>query len=90
MEIILKQNTPEIIEKIKQAGIDVCRCTSFTNAVWLEYMGINGVHGVGYSDETEPMSVDEALKLFLTDCKNPIFCKDVEEFINKIKNYENY
>lgn len=88
---ILKQNSEVIRQKIKDAGIRVCICASFKDACWLDYSTVvaNGVHGVGYfGEEVETHSVEEELARFLAECKNPIFCKDVDEFIRLIKEFE--
>lgn len=90
MTLVLKDNSPEIREKIRQAGIDVCSCAEHKDSVWLDFMNINGVHGVGYSDETDGnLTVEQALARFQVDVKDIVYCKDVNEFITKIKNYEN-
>lgn len=91
MALVLKDNSPEIREKIRQAGIHVCPCTEFKNAVWLDVMNIlYGVHGVGYSDETVGnLTVEQELARFQAEVKDIVYCKDVDEFIDKIKNYEN-
>ena len=90
MTLILKENSGQIRDKIKQSGIRVCCCAEFKDSVWLDYSGINGVHGVGYYDEeyTGTNSVESELGRFLAECKDPVFCKDVDEFITKIKKYD--
>lgn len=90
MTLVLKDNSPKIREEIKKAGIELCKCTEFKNAVWLDFMDINGVHGVGYSDETDGnLTVEQVLARFQAEIKNIVYCKDVDEFITKIKDYEN-
>lgn len=90
MALVLKDNSPEIREKIRQAGIDVCSCAEDKDSVWLDFMNINGVHGVGYSDETDGnLTVEQELARFQAEVKDIVYCKDVDEFIDKIKNYEN-
>ena len=85
--IILKQNSPEIRQRIKDAGISVCLCAGFNGSIWLVYhVGLNAyfdVHGVGYSDET--MSGKEHIDIFLKETKYIIECRSVEEFIQEIK-----
>ena len=89
--IVLKQNSSEIRQKIEDAGIRVCICCSFKNAVWLvchpESEAAFDVHGVGYSDENLP--VEDELAFVEYDWKQynvkVIECKDVDEFINRIK-----
>ena len=88
---ILKKNSAEIRRRIMQNGIHICTCTTFKNAVWLDYSTVvaNGVHGKGYFDEeVGTHSVEEEIARFLAECKNPIFCKDVDEFIRLIKEFE--
>ena len=86
---ILKENSEEIRKKITDAGISVCLCAEFTDAEWLEYYTsiANGVHGNGYP--YEGMTKEEPRALFLHEVKNPVWCKDVDEFINIIKEFEN-
>lgn len=87
--LILKHNSEDIRNKIKQAGIDVCTCSEYKESVWLDYSGINSVHGIGYSDETVGnLSIEQELKRFMAECKEPVFCKNVDEFIIKIKEYK--
>lgn len=85
---ILKDNSPEIRKRIRDAGINVCICASFDSSRWLDYSTrvANGVHGVGGSDDfTE--SVDAVIARFVFECNNPVYCKDVDDFINKIKSF---
>ena len=86
---ILKNNSEEIRKKITDAGISVCFCASFEDADWLDYSTAvgNGVHGVGYPDVG--MTKEETLALYKHEVKNPIWCKNVDEFINLIKEFEN-
>lgn len=84
--LVLKNNSPEIIDKIKTSGIMVCKCAEFKNSVWLDYSGINGVHGVGYYDEeVGTKSVQDELDRFVAENKDIVYCKNVKQFINKIK-----
>ena len=86
---ILKNNSEEIRKKVTDAGISVCFCASFAGADWLDFSTAvnNGVHGVGYPDVG--MTKEETLALYKHEVKNPIWCKDVDEFINLIKEFEN-
>ena len=90
--IILQQNSPEIREKIEKAGIKCCICCGFKDAGWLDFHpGITKeVHGVGYyGGELDFIkSQQEAYDFFLSGCNDPLFCKDVDEFIKTIKQYE--
>ena len=84
---ILKDNNEAIREKIRNAGIDVCFCSSFSDADWLDYHTVVGtVHGNGYP--YEGMTKEETRALFLHEVKNPVWCKDVDEFIERILEYE--
>lgn len=92
MMLVLKENSPEIIQAIKDSGIRVCGCVKFKDSVWLDYSGItpNVVHAVGYYDEElGTKSVEEELNRFISENKDIVYCKDVDEFINKIKEIEN-
>ena len=86
MDLILRANNEEIRQALKAAGIEVCVCASFVDAVWLHYLPeTNSVHGVGYyGEENETRSVAEEIGSFILDCKEPYLCRDVEEFIDKI------
>lgn len=84
--LVLKDNSPEIRDKIKTSGITVCPCAEFKNSVWLDYSGINGVHGVGYySEDVGTKSIQEELDRFVAENKDIIFCQDVDDFILRIK-----
>lgn len=85
---VLKENSEAIREKIRDAGIRVCVCASFNGTIWLDYSTVvsNGVHGLGYGDET--MSGEAYLSLFMRETKNVIVCKDVDEFIARILEFE--
>lgn len=93
MILVLKENSPEIIQAIKDSGIKVCGCVKFKNSVWLDYSGVtpNVVHAVGYYDEelVGTKSVEEELNRFVGENKDIVYCKDVNEFISKIKEIEN-
>ena len=86
---ILKNNSEEIRKKITDAGISVCFCASFVDADWLDFSTAvnNGVHGVGFP--FDGMTKDETLALYQHEVKNPVWCKDVDEFINIIKEFKN-
>lgn len=88
--LVLKDNSPEIRDRIKISGIEVCCCAEFKDSVWLDYSGVNGVHGIGYYDEeVGTKSIQEELDRFVTENKDIVYCENVEQFINKIKDYEN-
>jgi len=85
---ILRANSEEVRKQIEMAGIHVCPCCEFKNACWLDYHTsiANGVHGVGYYDETSlSKSQAEEIQRYVSEVQNPVFCTSVEDFINKIK-----
>ena len=86
---ILKENSEDIRKKITDAGISVCFCASFDDADWLDFSTAvnNGVNGVGYPDVG--MTKEETLALYKHEVKNPVWCKDIDEFINIIKEFKN-
>lgn len=87
--LVLKQNSHEIREKIKQAGIEVCECAEFKDSVWLSYTGAtpNKIHGVGYYDEEVGIkSIQDELDRFVTENKGQIWeFFNVDAFIEMIK-----
>ena len=84
---ILKENSEAIRQKIRDAGIDVCACASFYDADWLDYhTSVGGVHGNGYP--YEGMTKEETRALFLREVKNPVFCENVDVFIEKILEFK--
>ena len=86
MTIVLKNNNEAIRKKIADGGIELCQCTMFYGACWLNYNETTkSVHGLGYP--FEGMTQEETLAQFEYECKDPCYCKDVNEFINKIKDY---
>lgn len=89
--LILKDNNDDIISKLKEAEINCCSCCTFP-APWLDFnFGVtNLVHGVGYPDEDEGTTSEQELERFVAECKDPYYCKDVEEFITKIKEQQKH
>lgn len=88
---VLKENSEEIRQRIKDVGIDVCPCATFQGSCWLDYSTrvANGVHGVGYyGEENETHSQQEELARFVSECRNMVVCKDVDEFLAKILEFE--
>ena len=85
---ILKENSEAIRKKIADAGIHVCPCSKFDDSDWLDYSTAvgNGVHGNGYP--FEGMTKEQTRALFLHEVKNPIWCENVDDFIEKIKAHE--
>lgn len=85
--IILKYNSPEILEEIKSYGINVCRCCEYDDSVWLNYNDYitDMVHGVGYhSEEDGYKSQEERIQYFISEVTNPYYCNNTKEFIEKI------
>ena len=85
MTIILKDNNVEIRRKIVDAGIKLCPCAEFVDSDWLDYNpGITEfVHGVG--SPYEGMTKEDTRAQFLFELKDPVWCENVDEFIDKIK-----
>lgn len=83
--LVLKKNSEEIRQKIRDAGIDVCWCASHVDADWLDFdVNIqNGVHGNGYA--YEGMTKEQTRAMFLDEDEPILYCKDVDEFINEIQ-----
>lgn len=83
--LVLKENSEEIRNKIRDAGIDVCWCACHVDADWLDF-GVNiqnGVHGNGYA--YEGMTKEQTRAVFLDEDEPILWCKDVDEFIKEIK-----
>lgn len=87
MTYVYKHNTETVRNALGKAGVKLCRCCSFKNAVWLSFSGVTDmVHGEGYSDETDGnRTVDEVIKRFENDCNDICYCHSIDEFINNIK-----
>lgn len=90
--ILLRRNSPGIRRRIEKSGISVCMCAGFDGSVWLDYYPENdecSVHGIGYPCECG--STDGELSFFEYELKmsgtEVIDCVDVDEFIEKIKEY---
>lgn len=76
----IRKNTLELQEKLKEMGYHICPCCNFDNAVWLVNLTQNSsIHGIGYSDETMPMTVTEALRQFTAET-SAIDCGENEDF----------
>ena len=86
---ILKENNAAIRKKIKDSGIHVCICTEFDGSIWLDYSTAvnNGVHGIGYGGYE--MTGEEHMALFLHEVRNPVWCRNVDEFIELILEFRN-
>ena len=91
INILLKQNNKVIIDKLKASDIRVCICAEFNESVWIHYSTLtNSVHGIGYPIECYPDATpDEMCKYYLGESTCDIIeCKDIDEFINQIKKYQ--
>lgn len=92
--VFIKQNSPEIREKLKQAGYSICVCAGFVDSVWLDYHPdsqdlYRDIHGTGYADEDDeggmtPMQrIEGRLKLDWYYSEDKEFFETVEEFLEK-------
>lgn len=85
--ILLKQNNAAIRDEIRRNNIEICPCSEFVGAKWLDYYpSVGSVHGVGYryegmDSETTIAFVQHEWKEYNVEV---IECKDVQEFIAKI------
>lgn len=78
----IRKNTKELRERIEELGIPVCKCTEFPKSCWLhidnnELIPIS-CHGIGFEDETYPLTQEQQLKQFVKDTKD-IDCKEDEQ-----------
>lgn len=104
-DVYLRANSPEIRQKIKDAGISVCICSGFDGSDILhccrsiiqeikDGKKLFYVHGIGYTDDDEPKGRHEYyIKEFLDDVENKdsaVDCgSDVDMFISEIKKMHN-
>lgn len=66
----IRKNTPELRSKLKELGYDICCCTEIKDAYWLNTFLLDktpSVHGIGYLDEVEPLTLEKRLQCFLED-----------------------
>lgn len=76
--VFIRKNTNELLDKLEKLGYSTCLCTHIDGAVWLSTLASNGtVHGIGYSDETMPMTVEEACEMYIRE-SNGIDCGENE------------
>ena len=98
--VFIKANSPEIRNKLKEAGFSVCACASFDDSVWLDYHPKNtyyrDIHGCGYCDPgdwDEKFSPLERIKMRLEESgyysKDREFFDNVDEFLKKYQNERN-
>lgn len=75
----IRKNTSELQEKLKEMGYFICPCCNAKNAVWLDNNPhSSSIHGIGYSDETAPATVEEELARFHYET-DAIDCGEKEE-----------
>lgn len=61
----IRKNTKELQNELEKLGYKICICANFENAIWLDTLTENGtVHGVGYTDETMPRTVEEECAIY--------------------------
>lgn len=103
---ILKENTEEDRIKIQNAGISICCCTEFEDAIWLDCRPMDKmlqdehhylVHGMGYDEDNEFGYKGNPKGMVAFDLDNaakhgqtPIYCDNVDEFIHYIKVFTKY
>lgn len=89
--LVLKENSPKIRATLALYNIECCTCCNFNGAVWLNYKDdiTHIVHGKGYTDDLFPSTQQEELDRFVAETKDIYYCKDVNEFIEKIKEQQN-
>lgn len=91
--VFIKENSPEVRNKLKKAGFTLCVCAFFDDSVWLDYNPErNCIHGEGCCvdyDLDNNYSPLERIKLRLSKNKyypeNREFFDNVDEFIKKYK-----
>lgn len=92
--VFIRENSPEIRKRLKEAGFSICICAGFEDSVWLDYHPENNhifdIHGTGYTDKgdwDEKYPPLERIKIRLETedyySKEREFFDDVEEFIKK-------
>ena len=77
----IRKNTQELRDELERLGYDLCQCTRFGDAVWLDSYASGTIHGVGYYDDCFPFnSVGECIEFFLKDAEkdNLYDCGDNE------------
>lgn len=100
--VFIKENSPEIREKLKDAGFSVCICASFEDSIWLDYSPEGNfqfdIHGIGYDSEDEwglkhllpKERIEEWLKMEGVITKDREFFNTVDEFLEIYGRKENY
>lgn len=70
----IRKNTPELREKLKESGVNVCPCVEFEDWTWLSYSEY-GCHGIAKYDEFGGNHQNQ----FLYENKDRIDCGENEE-----------
>lgn len=88
IDIILKVNSSLVRKRLEDAGLKVCLCCAFDQAVWLHCCNTEmeyDIHGVGYPhEEMDLYKVEEVLNQFISESGNIIDCDfDVDKFIER-------
>ena len=98
--VFIKQNSPEVRQKLKDAGFSLCVYTRFKDAIWLTYLPNSDlpfdIHEEGFANDDDlNLKPIDRIKLRATKegyypKEREFFCT-VEEFLKKYKpNYNNY
>ena len=79
-ECFIRKNNLELLYKLWEIGYEICPCCHFKESVWLNNLTMDdSVHGVVYSDETMPLTVEGVLELYLSEVTTEIDCGTNEE-----------
>lgn len=68
----IRKNNPDLRQKLKELGYEICICATWKKSVWLDTSLLDKeafVHGIGYSDPWETISVEEECQRFLENNK---------------------
>ena len=78
LRLILYENSPEILDRLKSEGFSICSCVKDANAIcyfttpkWCRDRGVAHIHGFFLEEEPDMRLYEE--------------CNTLEEFINKAK-----
>lgn len=88
--ILLKVNSSLVRDRIKNSGINLCKCCEFDQSVWLTFgHGTKKVHGEGYPiEELDMYNVEDVLNYLYQTESDIIDCGyDVEKFIKLCKEH---
>lgn len=89
--VFIKQNSPEIREKLKQAGFTVCAYANFADSVWLDYHPddkfFRDIHGEGYADEGDWDEKYPPLERIKMRLKEDDYYSDEREFFETVEEF---